>query len=254
MITLKSNREIAIMKEAGRIVELAHKAVEQAIRPGISTLELDKIAYDVITSHNAIPSFLNYNGFPNSICASINEVVIHGIPKNNMKLKDGDIISIDIGASYKGYHGDAARTHVVGRVSADKLKLIEVTKQALFEGLKYAKPGQRLSDISSAIESYAKQFGYGIIEEYTGHGIGQALHEDPAIPNFGEAGHGPILKKGMTLAIEPMITMGTNQIKVLNDNWTVVTIDKKPSAHYEETIVITDAGYEILTKDIKEND
>lgn len=249
MITLKSKREIGIMKEAGRIVELAHIAVAKAIKPGITTLELDKIAYDVIIKNGATPSFLNYNGFPNSICASINEVVIHGIPKNNIKLKDGDIISIDIGASYKGYHGDAARTHAVGCVNAEKLKLIEVTKQSLFAGLKFAKPGNRLSDISHAIETYAKSFGYDVIEEYTGHGIGTKLHEDPSIPNFGEAGHGPILKPGMTLAIEPMITMGKKNIKVLADNWTVVTIDKLPSAHYEETIVITEDGYEILTKE-----
>lgn len=249
MLTLKSKREIGIMKEAGRIVELAHIAVQKAIKPGISTLELDKIAYDVITKHGATPSFLNYNGFPNSICASINEVVIHGIPKNNIKLKDGDIISIDIGASYKGYHGDCARTHAVGCVSAEKLKLIEVTKQSLFVGLEFAKPGNRLSDISFAIETYAKSFGYDVVEEYTGHGIGTKLHEDPSIPNFGEAGHGPILKPGMTLAIEPMITMGKKDIKVLADNWTVVTIDKLPAAHYEETIVITEDGYEILTKE-----
>ena len=254
MLTLKSKREIAIMKEAGKIVELAHIAVRDAIKPGISTYELDKIAYEVITSHGAIPSFLNYNGFPNSICASINEVVIHGIPSRNIKLKDGDIISIDIGAQYKGYHGDAARTIPVGNVNAEKLKLIEVTKKSLFEGLKYAKPGNRLSDISHAIETYAKSFGYDVVEEYTGHGVGSALHEDPMIPNFGEAGKGPILKPGMTLAIEPMITMGKKNVKVLKDNWTVITIDKLPSAHYEETIVITEEGYEILTKDTKEND
>ena len=253
MLTLKSNREIALMKEAGRIVELAHIAVRNAAKPGVTTLELDKIAYNVITSHGATPSFLNYNGFPNSICASINEVVIHGIPSRNIKLKNGDIISIDIGAQYKGYHGDAARTIPIGNVSSDKLKLIEVTKQSLFEGLKFAKPGNRLSDISNAIEKYAKSFGYDVVEEYTGHGVGQALHEDPMIPNFGEAGHGPILKPGMTLAIEPMITMGKKNVKTLKDNWTVITIDKQPSAHYEETIVITTEGYEILTKDTKEN-
>lgn len=251
MLTLKSKREIAIMKEAGRIVALAHEEIAKAIKPGISTLELDKIAYNVITSNGATPSFLNYNGFPNSICASINEVVIHGIPKHNIKLKDGDIISIDIGACYKGYHGDAARTHAVGNISKEKLALIEVTKQSLFEGLKYARPGNRLSDISHEIEIYAKSFGYDVVEEYTGHGVGSSLHEDPAIPNFGEAGHGPILKPGMTLAIEPMITMGKRDIKVLSDNWTVVTVDKMPAAHYEESIVITDNGYEILTQNFK---
>jgi methionyl aminopeptidase len=248
MITLKSERELALMREAGHIVALAHKAVKDAIRPGISTAELDKIAYDVITSNGAIPSFLNYNGFPATICASVNEVVIHGIPSKNTILKDGDIISVDIGANYKGYHGDCAKTFFVGSVSEEKRQLVEVTTQSLYEGLKFARPGNRLSDISHAIEEYARSFGYSVVLEYTGHGVGHALHEDPAVPNYGAAGRGPILKKGMTLAIEPMINMGTHRIKVLKDNWTVVTQDKKPSAHYEHSIVITDDGYEILTK------
>lgn len=249
MLTLKSKREIELMKQAGYIVALAHKAVENAIKPGISTKELDRIAYDVITKNGATPSFLNYNGFPGSICTSINEVVIHGIPSDKIRLKDGDIISIDIGASYKGYHGDAARTIPCGNVSNELLNLIEVTKQSLFEGLKYAKPGCHLSDISHAIEVYAKSNNFDVVEEYTGHGVGSSLHEEPFIPNFGEAGHGPILKPGMTLAIEPMITFGKKDIKVLNDNWTVKTVDSKPAAHYEESIVITDTGYEILTKE-----
>ena len=248
MITIKSEREIKLMKEAGRITALAHKAVEEAIKPGISTKELDKIAYDVIVANGATPSFLNYNGYPGSICASINEVVIHGIPKKNTILKDGDIISIDIGANYKGYHGDAARTHFCGNVSEEKKLLVERTKQSLFEGLKFAKPNNRLSDISHAIETYVKQFGYEIVMDFTGHGIGTHLHEDPAIPNYGPAGRGVILKKGMTLAIEPMINAGTHRVKILSDDWTVVTLDKRPSAHYENTIVITDNGYEILTK------
>ena len=248
MITLKSERELALMREAGHIVALAHKAVKDAIRPGISTAELDKIAYDVITSNGAIPSFLNYNGFPATICASVNEVVIHGIPSKNTILKDGDIISVDIGANYKGYHGDCAKTFFVGSVSEEKRQLVKVTTQSLYEGLKFARPGNRLSDISHAIEEYAKSFGYSVVLEYTGHGVGHALHEDPAVPNYGAPGKGPILKKGMTLAIEPMVNMGTHRIRVLKDNWTVVTQDKKPSAHYEHSIVITDDGYEILTK------
>mgnify|MGYP004624494621 CR=1 FL=1 len=248
MLTIKSKREIELMKQAGSIVELALENVHKAIKPGVSTLELDRIAYKTIIENDAIPSFLNYNGFPNTICASINETVIHGIPKNNMILKDGDIISIDVGASYKGYHGDAARTFPCGNVSSEKLKLIEVTKQSLYEGLKFAKPGNRLSDISHAIETYAKSFGYGVVEEYTGHGIGLRLHEEPFIPNFGLPGHGPILKEGMTLAIEPMITLGKKDVEVLNDNWTVQTVDKLPAAHYEQSIVIIDKGYEILTK------
>ena len=248
MLTIKSKREIELMKKAGSIVELALENVHKAIKPGVSTLELDRIAYKTIIENDAIPSFLNYNGFPNTICASINETVIHGIPKNNMILQDGDIISIDVGASYKGYHGDAARTFPCGNVSSEKLKLIEVTKQSLYEGLKFAKPGNRLSDISHAIETYAKSFGYGVVEEYTGHGIGLRLHEEPFIPNFGLPGHGPILKEGMTLAIEPMITLGKKDVEVLNDNWTVQTVDKLPAAHYEQSIVIIDKGYEILTK------
>ena len=248
MITLKSERELALMREAGHIVALAHEAVREAIKPGISTAELDKIAYDVITSNGATPSFLNYNGFPATICASVNEVVIHGIPSKNTILKDGDIISVDIGACYKGYHGDCAKTFFVGSVSEEKRQLVEVTTQSLYEGLKFARPGNRLSDISHAIEEYARSFGYSIVLEYTGHGVGHALHEDPAVPNYGAAGKGPILKKGMTLAIEPMVNVGTHRVRVLKDNWTVVTQDKKPSAHYEHSIVITDDGYEILTK------
>lgn len=248
MITLKSKREIELMKEAGRITALALEEVGKAVKPGISTKELDRIANNIIKNNRAIPSFLNYNGFPASICASINEVVIHGIPKDNIKLKNGDIISIDIGAIYKGYHGDAARTFCCGDVSPEKLELIRVTEECFYEGMKYAKPGNHLSDISCAIELHAKSHGYGVVEEYTGHGVGQALHEDPSIPNYGIEGHGPILKEGMTLAIEPMITMGKKDIKVLNDNWTVVTIDKLPAAHYENSIVITADGYEILTK------
>lgn len=253
MITIKSDREISLMKEAGAIVALAHEEIKKAIRPGVSTKQLDKIAYDIIVSYGATPSFLNYNGFPASICASINEVVIHGIPKDDMILKDGDIISIDIGACYKGYHGDSAKTHLCGNVSKEIQKLVEVTKQSFYEGVKYARPNNRLSDISHAIESYVRQFGYTIVQDFTGHGVGRKLHEDPSIPNYGEAGHGPILRKGMTLAIEPMVNIGTHRVRVLKDDWTVVTCDRKHSAHYEHSIVITDNGYEILTK-LKENE
>lgn len=252
MISYKSGREIELMKQAGHIAMLAHEAIKEAIKPGITTKQLDQIAYDIITQNGATPSFLNYNGYPASICASINEVVIHGIPSNKQVLKDGDIISIDIGANYKGYHGDCARTWPVGKVSSDKLKLIEVTEQSFFEGLKYARPGNRLSDISHAIEMYAKKYNYGVVKDFTGHGVGRHLHEDPAVPNYGEAGHGPILRKGMTLAIEPMINMGTFRVKILSDGWTTITADHQPSAHYENSIVITDDGYEILTK-VKEN-
>ncbi len=247
MITIKSNREIELMKEAGRIVALAHRKVKEAIRPGISTLELDKIAEDVIRENGAIPSFKGYGGFPGSICASINEVVIHGIPKKTTILKNGDIISVDIGACYKGYHGDSAMTHPVGQISEARQKLLDVTLNSLFKGLEFAKPGNRLSDISHAIEEYATSYSCGVVKDFTGHGVGSKLHEDPAIPNYGEAGHGPVLRKGMTLAIEPMITAGKHYVRILSDDWTTVTTDKSDSAHFEHTIVITDNGYKILT-------
>ena len=248
MITIKSDREIALMKEAGRITAFAHEQVRKAIRPGISTYELDQIAYNAIISCGATPSFLNYQGYPASICASVNEVVIHGIPSKKKILKNGDIISIDIGAIYHGYHGDAARTHCVGEVKEEVKTLVEMTKQAFYEGIKLAKPGNRLSDISHAIGTFAEGLGYGVVKDFTGHGIGQHMHEDPAVPNYGEAGHGPLLKKGMCLAIEPMINLGTYRVKILSDGWTTVTTDSKPSAHFENTIVITDDGCEILTK------
>ena len=247
MITYKSDREIELMKHAGHIAMLAHEAIRNAIKPGVTTKELDKIAYDVITKNGATPSFLNYNGYPASICASINEVVVHGIPSNKQVLKDGDIISIDIGAIYKGYHGDCARTWPVGKVSSDKLKLIEVTEQSFYEGLKYARPGNRLSDISHAIEMYARQYNYGVVRDFTGHGIGSHLHEDPSIPNYGEAGHGPILRKGMTLAIEPMINLGTDDVYVAEDGWTVLTDDGLASAHEEHTVAVFADHTEILT-------
>ena len=248
MITIKSDREINLMREAGRITAYAHMKVAEAIRPGVSTAELDKVAYDAIVSQGATPSFLNYNGFPATICASINEVVVHGIPNTKTILKNGDIISIDIGAIYHGYHGDAARTHLVGQVKDEIKELVKVTEEAFYEGLKFARPNNRLSDISHAIGTYAEAHGYGVVRDFTGHGIGRNLHEDPAIPNYGFEGRGPILKKGMTLAIEPMINLGTYRVKILSDGWTTITQDKLPSAHYENTIVITEDGYEILTK------
>lgn len=246
-IVIKSKREVELMREAGRIVAKAHEAVCNNIKPGVSTAFLDQIAEKVILECGAKPSFKGYNGFPASICASVNSCVVHGIPKQGTILKEGDIISVDIGACYKGYHGDSAWTYPVGKISNETAKLLEVTEKSLFAGLEMAKPGNRLSDISNAIENYVKPYGYGVVEEFTGHGVGSKLHEDPAIPNFGPAGHGPILKAGMTLAIEPMINMGTKRVKVLSDNWTTITRDNKNSAHFEHTIVITDDGYEILT-------
>ena len=249
MIVIKSNREIELMREAGRIVALAHKKVQEAIAPGVSTLELDKIAEKTIRDNGATPSFKGYGGFPGTICASINNVVIHGIPKSNIKLKNGDIISIDIGAIYKGYHGDCARTHAVGKISEERQRLIDVTRQSFYEGMKYAKPNNRLSDISHAIQTYVESQGFGVVRDFTGHGVGTELHEDPSIPNYGAAGMGPLLRKGMTLAIEPMVTAHNDKVKILNDDWTTVTVDGSDSAHYENTIVITDDGYEILTKE-----
>lgn len=246
-IVIKSKREVELMREAGRIVALAHEAVCNNIKPGVSTAFLDQIAEKVILENGAKPSFKGYNGFPTAVCASVNSVVVHGFPKESTILKEGDIVSIDIGACYKGYHGDSAWTYPVGKISEETKKLLEVTEKALFAGLAMAKPGNRLSDISNAIEAYVKPYGYGIVEEYTGHGVGSKLHEDPAIPNFGPAGHGPILRPGMTLAIEPMINLGTKRIRVLKDGWTAVTRDDKNSAHFEHSIVITEDGYEILT-------
>ncbi len=247
MIVIKSDREIELMREAGRIVALAHKKVAEAIAPGVSTLELDAIAEKTIRDNGATPSFKGYYGYPGTICASINNVVIHGIPKKDIKLKKGDIISIDIGAIYKGYHGDCARTHPVGKISEEKQRLIDVTRQSFFEGMKFAKPNNRLSDISHAIQEYVESQGFGVVRDFTGHGVGQELHEDPSIPNYGPAGMGPLLRKGMTLAIEPMVTAHSYKVRILKDDWTTVTVDGSDSAHYENTIAITEDGYEILT-------
>ena len=251
MITSKSKREIDLMRKAGEIVALAHQAVAEAIKPGITTGELDRIVEKVIRDHQATPSFKGYNGFPAAICASVNEVLVHGFP-SKYALKEGDIISVDIGACYKGYHGDSAWTYAVGEVSEEAKHLMEVTKQSLYEGLKMVKAGVHLSDISNTIGEYVYSYGYSVPYEYTGHGIGANLHEDPAIPNYGPKGKGPILKAGMTLAIEPMVHRGKPFTKVLEDDWTVVTKDGSLAAHYEHTVLVTEEGYEILTTISKE--
>ena len=248
MISIKSEREISLMRKAGNIVYKTHKYLESYIKPGITTKELDKLAYDFIISQDATPSFLNYDGFPGSICASINEEVVHGIPSNR-KLKNGDIIGIDIGACYKGYHGDSAWSYQVGSVSREKAYLLEHTEKALFEGLKQVKPGNRIGDISNAIETYATNHNLGVVRELVGHGIGTHVHEKPDVPNFGKKGTGPILKEGMTIAIEPMLNLGTRQIYLLDDDWTIITQDGLPSAHFEHTVVVTKDGYQILTGD-----
>lgn len=238
MIVIKSKQQIELMREAGKIVAETHQILKEAVRPGISTLELDKIAEDNIRKYNAIPSFKGYGGFPGSICASVNDEVVHGIPSSRI-LKEGDIVSLDIGAYYKGYHSDSAKTHGVGVISEEDRKLIEVTKQSFYEGIKFAKEGYRLSDISHAIQEYVEKYGFSVVRDLVGHGIGTQLHEDPQIPNYGLPGKGPRLQSGMVLAIEPMINAGRYKVKILSDDWTVVTADGKKSAHYEHTIAIT---------------
>lgn len=249
MISVKSLREIELMRSAGKITGETLQLLAESIRPGITTYELDQIAEKYIRKCGAIPSFKNYGGFPGSICASVNDEVIHGIPSKKVVLKEGDIISFDIGACYKGYHGDAARTEGVGEISPEAQKLIDVTKQSFFEGIAFAKPGNRVSDISAAVQNYTEGFGYGVVRDYVGHGIGSELHEAPEVPNFAEAsrGRGARLVAGMTLAIEPMINMGDYRVKVLDDDWTVKTLDGCLSAHYENTVLITNGEPEILT-------
>lgn len=247
MITIKSKEEIALMKKAGEIVYLTHQTLIPYIKEGITTKQLDEIAEKFILSMNATPSFKNYNGYPTSICTSINEEVVHGIPSNR-KLKNGDIISIDIGACYKGYHGDSAWSYKVGEISSEKAYLLKHTELALYEGLKQVKPGNYLNDIGTAIEKYAKAHHLGVVRELVGHGVGRHLHEDPDVPNYNIKKKGSLLKEGMTIAIEPMLNLGTHKVFVLDDDWTIVTGDNKPSAHFEHTVAVTKDGYEILTK------
>ncbi|CAN7596438.1 MULTISPECIES: type I methionyl aminopeptidase [Rossellomorea] len=247
MIISKTPREIEIMRHAGKIVALTHAELQKYISPGISTKELDAIAEKFIRKHDAIPSFKGYNGFRGSICASVNNELVHGIPGDRV-LKDGDIISIDIGAKYNGYHGDSAWTYPVGTIDDETRKLLDVTEESLFLGLKEAKPGERLSNISHSIQTFVEANGFSIVREYVGHGVGQDLHEDPQIPHYGPPNKGPRLKPGMVLAIEPMVNAGSRYVRTLSDNWTVVTVDDKMCAHFEHTIAITEDGYEILTK------
>lgn len=247
MIICKTARELEIMRVAGKIVAMTHRELQKYIQPGITTKELDYIAKKFIRQHDAIPSFKGYNGFTGSICASVNEELVHGIP-GDRKLKNGDIISIDIGAKYNGYHGDSAWTYPVGEISDETRRLLEVTEASLYKGLAEAKPGVRLSNISHAIQTYVEENGFSVVREYVGHGVGQELHEDPQVPNYGPPGKGPRLKTGMVLAVEPMVNAGSRHVRTLADNWTVVTVDGKMCAHFEHTIAIVDEGYEILTK------
>lgn len=246
MIILKTRREIEIMRKAGRLVAQSHELVRKYIKPGVTTKELDQMVEDFLRSQNAIPTFKGYGGFPYSICASVNEEVVHGFP-NSRKLIEGDIVSIDIGATFEGYVGDSAKTFLVGEVDDEKRRLVEATRQSFYEGIKYAKTSYRLSDISHAVQQYAESQGFSVVRDYVGHGVGKDMHESPQIPNFGRPGKGPRLQVGMVLAIEPMINAGTYNVKVLDNNWTVVTTDGKPSAHYEHTVAITDGEPELLT-------
>lgn len=246
-VTIKSAREIELMREAGRLLAEVHDELAAFVKPGISTKDIDKLGEKLIRDRGCIPNFLNYNGYPASICVSINDEVVHGIPNKHRILQDGDIVSLDAGLIYRGYHSDAARTHAVGTISKEAQQLIDVTRQSFFEGIKYAKAGNRLHDISNAIAAYAESFGYGVVRDLVGHGIGTALHEDPQIPNFKQLRRGMKLMPGMTLAIEPMINAGTWEVCWLDDDWTVVSEDGSLSAHYENTVLITDGEPEILT-------
>ena len=247
MITIKSSREIALMKEASQILVRARQALFEKIQPGISTEALDQHADTIIRDLGGIPSFKDYEGYPKSICTSVNEVVIHGIPSQKVILKDGDIISIDIGVNVKGYHADSAFTYAVGNISKDAKQLLEITEKALYIAIQEAKPDNYVSNIGHAIENFIKPYGYGIVETFTGHGIGKELHEAPQVLNYGPKNQGPKLKPGMTICIEPMINLGTKDVKVLSDGWTVVTEDKSLSAHFEHMILITEDGCEIMT-------
>lgn len=247
MISIKTPREIELLRVAGEITGSTHNYLKQFIKPGITTKELDKLAEDYIVKRGATPSFKGYDGFPGSICTSINNEVVHGIPSNR-KLKNGDIISIDIGACYKGYHGDSAWTYPVGTIDKDKQYLLEHTEKALYAGLDVIKAGIRVGDIGYAVSKYANAHKLGVVKELVGHGVGNHLHEEPDVPNYGKAHTGPLLKAGMVIAVEPMLNLGTAEVFILDDDWTIITGDDKPSAHFEHTVLITDDGYEILTR------
>ena len=246
MIVCKSAAELELMREAGRIVAETHRLLRQAIRPGVTTAELDRLAEKYIRSQGAVPSFKGYNQYPASICTSVNDELVHGIPGPRV-LKEGDIISIDIGAQYQGYHGDSAWTYPVGEISEEHKRLLEVTEASLMEGLKHVKAGVRLYTVSHAIQRVVEEAGMSVVREYVGHGIGAKLHEEPQIPNYGIPDRGPRLKPGMTLAIEPMVILGERYVRTLEDNWTVVTVDGSWCAHFEHTVAVTEDGCEILT-------
>ena len=246
MITLKSEHEIELMRRAGKITAAARALARDMVKPGVTTQQIDKAVYHFIKSQGATPSFLNYNGYPASVCVSVNDEIIHGIPGKRV-LKEGNIVSVDVGAYIGGFHGDCAGTYPCGQVSDQALDLIRVTQQSFFEGLKFAREGYRLSDISHAVQEYVESHGYSVVREYVGHGIGRRMHESPEVPNFGNPGHGPRLLRGMTIAVEPMVNAGSAAIRQMSDGWTVKTADGKNAAHYENTILITDGEPELLT-------
>lgn len=246
-ITIKNQEQIEKMRKASRIVGEVHELMKDIVKPGVSTWELDRQAEKLIRSYGAVPSFLGYHGYPGSICASVNHQVIHGIPDKKTILKEGDIISVDVGAYLNGYHGDGAKTYAVGKISDEAEKLIEVTRASFFEGMKFATEGNHLHEVSAAIQQYVESHGYSVVRDFVGHGIGTEMHEDPQIPNYKVRGRGPKLQSGMVLAIEPMVNIGRHEVKVLSDNWTVETIDKSLSAHYEHTLLITEGKPELLT-------
>ncbi len=246
MIAIKNERELTLMRKACQITAAARALAGEMVRPGVSTKQIDKAVYDFIVAQGAKPSFLNYNGFPASTCISVNNCVIHGIPGGYV-LKEGDIVSVDVGAYYQGFHGDCAATFACGAISTEAQKLIAVTKQSFYEGIRFAKRGHRVSDISHAIQTYVESNGYSVVRSFVGHGVGAQLHEEPEVPNFGSPGRGPRLIPGMTLAIEPMVNEGVYDVRILRDGWTTVTADGKLSAHYENTVLITDGEPEILT-------
>lgn len=246
-VTIKSAREIELIRESCKIIAKVHQELGKELRAGMSTLDVDRKAEEMIRSYGCIPNFKNYNGFPGSVCVSINDEVVHGIPSKDRIIKDGDIVSLDMGCIYKGYHSDAARTHAIGEISEEARLLIERTRQSFFEGIKFAKAGNHLHEISNAISDYCESFGYGVVRDLVGHGVGAHLHEDPQIPNFRQKSRGIRLRPGMTLAIEPMVNMGRYDVEWTEDDWTVVTEDGSLSAHYENTVLITDGEPEILT-------
>lgn len=247
MIIIKSEQEIDIMRESGKVTGQILRDLEDLIKPGVSTKEIDRFVETTIRKHGMVPTFKGYGGFPASACVSINDEVVHGIPSKKRKLREGDIVSVDVGSTYRGYVSDAARTYGVGTISQEAQRLIDAARDSFFEGLKFCRTGYRLSDISHAIQEKVESEGFGVIRDFVGHGVGQKMHEEPQIPNYGKPGRGPRLAKGMVFAIEPMITEGTYEVETLLDDWTVVTLDGKMAAHYENTVVITDGEPELLT-------